>query len=176
MKTIITSFALVLSSIIFVSLILGVWKKRMGLLKSISAYAKPLHDNGKAFQFHILITFLLCVPVAFVTQTWIGTIACMLMFGIGTITGYNPNYKLNKFQHTFHIILVVSSIGLYVFGMALNSLWYLILIGICAVYCIVIFAKKLPYYTRTIEIYLIWLVWIYLLIDKCIIPLINILK
>jgi len=138
-------------------------------LSSISASAKytPL-------SFFLFITIGVCIPLGYVGRSsYLMIMASMLLFGIGTITGYNSKLWGKRWLQDFlHVILTNAAILLFIMGMIGMNLEFLklfvenpsttmkilsnIVVILFGIPCIImfIFNKKVEDHTRKIE----WLV------------------
>lgn len=171
MKEIIINSIFLLNSILLSLFFLNYVKKEYGRLPSISASAKHLKKDGNQVLFYLFITIDVCVPLAWIAQSWLSTIAAMLLFGIGIITGYNPNLKNNKWENGVHVFLTMGAITLFLLDAVLLNWWYAIPVGICLIWSGILWLKKAKDHTWKIEVIVLVTVWVVLGIDKILLNL-----
>ena len=172
---------IILNSILFVvSLIITISytkliRHRFGMQSSISASAKLIKSEGKSPLFYLFITGLV-VPMTYLSSNYFTIIAGMLLFGIGMITGYNPDLKKNKTQDDVHVFLTDGSILLFVIGIIVMSPWYSIIVVAFGIPAIMLWIKKVECHTWKIEVLVMWIVYLSIGIEKIALPLIKLLN
>lgn len=174
MRELIIDIALLVWSVVITSWYIRLILKLYGKQKSISYSAKCLMKQNKQVLFHLFITMGLCVPLAYLGRSYLTVLGCMMLFGIGVITGFDANLGRTDRQHKLHVILTVPAILVYCLGMTLWSYWYLIPIGIAAIISTIIaIRRKDVYVIWDIEELFIIATWIVVLIHRVILPLID---
>lgn len=162
---------MLLVSISISLLFLNFIKSKYGRLPSISASAKYLKKDNIVILFYWFITVGICVPLAWIAQSWLSTIAAMMLFGIGIATGYNPNLREGKAQHLIHTIWTNVAILLFLVDAALLDWPYIIIVGLCVIFSGTLWLKKTEDHTWKIEVIVLVTVWIVLGIDKILLNL-----
>jgi hypothetical protein len=140
MKTVIIDLIVILVSFAFTQGYTDFIKRKFGRKGSISASAKCIKDGrGRSPAFFWLFVVPLTIPMAYVYNNWLATIASGILFLIGSYTGYNPEVlKNNPLQNVLHVVFVnvaiacieVSILFINPFNDRLINLWNLIPIGI----------------------------------------------
>ena len=142
--------------------------KKYGKKGSISAYAGPLTKDGKQI-FVFLFIMLSFTVLSYVGRTWFSIIAGMLITGIGTLTGYDPDIRPRKAQDIVHVILVNVAILLFALNMVFTNLFYGFFVGVWLVVTVVLWATKAEDHTRLIEeLYMYMVIWPCLLLERVI--------
>jgi len=174
MNEIILNSVLITYSICIVWIFLITVKKLYGLKSSISAYAKPLQQDGRQIFFYIFIILGICFPLTYIGRdSYILIASSLLLSGIGCITGYNPGLREGKLQHTIHVILTNLAIWGFLIGIVVMNIWFLIPVGIVGLISGYMLLKKIPRHTYKIEVLIIHLVWFCLIVEKILIPLLT---
>lgn len=175
------NLGLILFSIIIVTWFRDYVRRHYGRLSSISVSAKHLQRDGKQIYFYIFIVLGICFPLTYVANTWITTFAAMFLFGIGIITGWNPDLvykeedeeiKYKDIQGAVHVILTFLAILGFAAGMIVMNPWLAIVIGITFIPCFILWIKQAKDHTRRIEGLIIYAMWTCLIIDKILIGII----
>ena len=148
------------------------FEKKHGKPKSLSVTAKYLHEKGNWILFYLFIFLGLVVPIGWIMGLGLTSIACGILGLIGIWTGYNVKIK-NKFQHTWHIVFVLTASLIYFVGLCLISLYFLPFIVVFLGWALIIALKKVDCFTTKIEKVLILMVQVIAVIVGIVIPLIN---
>lgn len=146
--------------------------RHFGKLPSISASAKYFKRDGRSPLFYLFISGLV-VPMTYLSYNYYMIFAGMLLFGIGMITGYNPQLKENKLQDTLHVLLTNGAIGLYLAGMIIfdvkeKQYWDILLIILAGVPSVYMLVKRVKYRTRKIEVLVIIAVILSMILNRLI--------
>jgi len=149
--------------------------RKYGKKSSISAWAKPLLQDGNRVLTFLFVLLSLGLLV-YVARTTLSTFAGMAIFGIGVFTGYDPEIKPVKLQDVVHVVLVAVGIGLFLISVILIRLVYVIPVGIWIVVSLYLWLKGIKHHTRIIEELMFYVViWPCLLAERVILPLIDLI-
>lgn len=176
MKTIIQNITLIAFSITLISFFLKYVKEKYTRLSSISASAKHLRRDNKPRLFAIFIIMGIAVPLVLVGDSYLCTFAAAFIFMTGIITGYNPALRNQRAEDTLHVAFTLFAITLGMLAMIKFSLWYFVIIAPAIFYgAYLIFAKREDH-TWKVEVLAIVVIEVCLVVEKIVVPLINLIK
>jgi hypothetical protein len=94
-------------------------RKKYGIQKSISASARLIMDKQGRSPLFFLFIALLALPLTYVANNPVATLAGSFLMLIGLYTGFNPNFWDKEVQQFVHTASVFIAIALFEVGLIL---------------------------------------------------------